>query len=262
MIDAHTHLNDPNMLPHIDEYISRMLYVGITNAIVVGYDIDSSEMAIKLAHKYPRVLSAAVGVHPHDSKDYNIAQMHKLMTMVKDPFVVAVGEIGLDYHYDNSPRDVQRQVFRDLIKVSQDAELPLVIHEREATEDAFLIMNEENGWKSGGHWHCCTTTPEQALIISENYSIGIAGWVTFKKSENIRDIVRVIPVEKILVETDCPYLAPIPFRGKANEPSYLKYTADKVAEIKEIDFDLFDTVIQQNIFRVFPRLQLITENNG
>ncbi|MEI6519675.1 MAG: TatD family hydrolase [bacterium] len=255
MIDAHTHLNDPRMLPHVSDYINRMQVAGVNKAIVVGYDIDSSETAIKLAHEYPDILRAAVGVHPHDSKDFTDSQMHKLVQMVKDNFVVAVGETGLDFHYDNSPRYIQKKVFADLIKLAQDAELPLVIHEREATDDAFEIMNNLSGWETGGHWHCCTTTPEQAIEISSNFYIGIAGWVTFKKSENIRDIVRAISIDKILLETDCPYISPVPFRGKENEPAYLKYTAEKIAEIKGVDFETLNIITEQNISFAFPKIR-------
>jgi TatD DNase family protein len=257
MIDAHTHLNDPRMLPNVNDYITRMQAVGVNKAIVVGYDIDSSEQAIKLAHEYPDILRAAVGVHPHDSKDFTDSQMHKLMQMVKDKFVVAIGETGLDFHYDNSPREIQKRVFSDLIKLAQDSELPLVIHEREATGDAFEILNNQSGWKLGGHWHCCTTTPEQAIEISAHFHIGIAGWVTFKKSENIRDIVRAIPLERILLETDCPYISPVPFRGKENEPSYLKHTAEMVANIKNIDFETINIISEENISFAFPKMGVI-----
>ncbi len=257
MIDAHTHLNDSRMLPHVEEYLSRMISNGVRKAVVVGYDIESSGVALQLAHKYPDTLRAVVGVHPHDSKDFTIEQMHRLMQMVKDEFVIAIGETGLDYHYDNSPREIQKNVFTDLIKLAQDVSLPLVIHEREATDDAFEIMNNQNAWVVGGHWHCCTTTPEQAVMIANHFFVGIAGWVTFKKSENIRDIVCSIPIERMLLETDCPYISPAPFRGKENQPSYLKYTLEKVAEIKCIDSSVIDSTTEKNVSSAFPRFEVI-----
>ena len=252
MIDAHCHLNDPRLLPQVDELLARISDAGVTGALVVGYDVPSSRQAVELARRHP-ALRAAVSVHPHESKDLDAAALAELAELAREPEVVAYGEIGLDFHYDHSPRDVQREAFRRQLALTAELNLPIVIHEREAAEEVMAILDAEDGWARGGEWHCCSVTPELAVTIAERLYIGIAGWITFPKAENIRALARVVPLERMLVETDAPYLAPVPYRGKTNEPAYVRITAQALAELKGISYPEVERITDENVMRAFPR---------
>lgn len=252
MIDAHCHLSDPHLLPQVDELLSRMRDGGVSAALVVGYDVPSSRQAVELARRHP-VLRAAVAVHPHDSKDLDAAGLAELAELGRQPEVVAFGEIGLDFHYDHSPRDVQREAFKRQLALAAELDLPVVIHEREAAEETMAILDAEGGWARGGEWHCCSTTPELASIIAERFYLGIAGWLTFPKADNIRAMARAVPVERMVVETDAPYLAPVPHRGRTNEPAYVQITAQALAELKGMPVAEVERITDENVRRVFPR---------
>lgn len=230
MIDAHCHLNNPDMLEQVPAMLERMAAAGVTGAVVAGYDLPSSYRAVELAQRYPQ-LRAVIGVHPHDSDTIDDALINELRELARAPQVLAIGEIGLDYHYDHSPREVQRTGFRQQLALAAELGLPVVIHEREAIDDALQIMDAEGGWARGGHWHCGSVEPEIGLQIATHMYVGIAGWVTFKKAENIRALAAALPLQRILLETDAPYLAPIPHRGKTNEPAHLPLIAAAVAEL-------------------------------
>jgi TatD DNase family protein len=253
MIDAHTHLNDPRLLPHADALVTRMRSAGVSGALVVGYDVPSSAAAVELAQRYPGVLRAAVGLHPHDASALDDATLAALRGLAQQPGVVAWGEIGLDYHYDHSPRDVQREAFRRQLAAAAAVGLPVVIHEREAAPDALAILDEE-GWPAAGcEWHCCSVTVDLAVQIARRCYVGIAGWITFPKSENLRDLVRAVPLERILLETDAPYLAPVPHRGKSNEPAYVPLVAEAVAALKGVSPADVERITTANILAAFPR---------
>ncbi|HEY3416452.1 MAG TPA: TatD family hydrolase [Armatimonadota bacterium] len=253
MIDAHSHLNDARLLPHTDAVLERMQEAGVTATLVVGYDLPSSQEALALARRYPTLLRAAIGVHPHESKDLDAATLDILSTLAQAPEVVAFGEIGLDYHYDHSPRDVQREAFHRQLALAAELALPIIIHEREAADDVLRILDEEDGWARGGTWHCCDLPPEVATTVAQRLFIGIAGWITFPKAENIRAVAQAVPLERLLLETDAPYLTPVPFRGKTNEPAYVRYTAHAVATLKDIPIERVETVTSRNVLEAFPR---------
>jgi len=252
MIDAHCHLNDPRLLPKVDELLSRMHDAGVSGALVVGYDVPSSRQAVELARRHP-ALRAAVAVHPHDSKDLDAAGLAELAELGRQPEVVAFGEIGLDFHYDHSPRDVQREAFKRQLALAAELALPVVIHEREAVEETMAILDAEGGWARGGEWHCCSTTPELAVSIAKRFFIGIAGWLTFPKSDNIREMARTVPIERMVLETDAPYLAPAPHRGRTNEPAYVQVTAQALAELKDVPVSEVERITDMNVVRAFPR---------
>jgi len=253
MIDAHNHLNDPRLLPVIDELLARMREAGVTGGLVVGYDLPSSRLAVELAEAHPAVLRAAVGVHPHDSKDLDVETLSALRDLARRPAVVAYGEIGLDYYYDHSPRDVQRDAFRRQLTLAAELEMPIIIHEREAATEVMTILDAEDGWAHGGEWHCCSVAPDLALAIAERFYLGIAGWITFPKAENIRAIVRAVPLGRLLLETDAPYITPVPYRGKPNEPAYLRLTAQALAQEKGISVAVVEKETMENTLRAFPR---------
>ncbi len=252
MIDAHCHLNNPEMMESTAAMLQRMAAVGVTGAVVAGYDLPSSYRAVELAQRYPQ-LRAVIGVHPHDSDTIDDALIDELRALARAPQVLAIGEIGLDYHYDHSPREVQRVGFHRQLVLAAELGLPVVIHEREAIDDALQIMDAEGGWARGGHWHCGSVEPEIGLHIAQHMYIGIAGWVTFKKAENIRALATAIPLERMLLETDTPYLAPIPHRGKTNEPSYIPLIAAAVAELHGVTAAEVGTQTAANVGRAFGR---------
>lgn len=253
MIDAHCHLNDPRLYDRVDELLAHMTDAGVTGALVVGYDVPSSVQAVELARCYPQ-LRAAVGIHPHESKDLDDAALATLSDLAAQPEVVAFGEIGLDYHYDHSPRPVQREAFQRQLAVAAARDLPIIIHEREAAEDVFAILDAEDGWARGGAWHCCSVTPDLAVRIAPRLFLGIAGWVTFPKMELIRDIVRAVSLDRLLVETDAPYLTPVPHRNRPyNEPAYVRFAVEKVAEVRGVPVEEVDRVTTRNVARAFPR---------
>jgi TatD DNase family protein len=252
MIDAHSHLNDPQLSAQLDAVLARMREAGVSGALVIGTDVQSSRDAVQLAHDHPE-LRAAVAMHPHDSKNLDDAALAELAELASRPEVVAYGEIGLDFHYDHSPRDVQREAFRRQLRLARALNLPVVIHERAAVEEVMAILDAEDGWARGGEWHCCSVAPELAARIAERLYVGIAGWITFPKAENIRQMARVVPIERILLETDAPYLAPVPHRGKTNEPAFVPIIAQALAEVKGIACREVERITNENVTRAFPR---------
>lgn len=253
MIDAHAHLNDPALATDLPGILARMHEAGVTGALVVGYDLPSSQRAVEMARAHPE-LCAAVGIHPHDSKELDDDALTALHALAREPQVVAIGEIGLDYHYDHSPRDVQRAAFRRQLVLARESGLPIIIHEREAEVDARAILDAENGWALGGTWHCCSVSAASAVEIARHLFIGIAGWITFPKSENIRDIARAVPLARLLLETDAPYITPVPFRGRRNnEPSLLPYTCKMLAEVTGNSAEDVELVTMANVRQAFPR---------
>jgi TatD DNase family protein len=233
-----------------------MLEAGVSGALVVGFDIPSSHTALALARRFPGVLYAVVGVHPHESKDLDEAALAALRELARAPEVVAIGEIGLDYYYDHSPRDVQRAAFRRQLALAAEVGLPIDIHERNAADELLAIMDEVDGWALGGAWHCCSTTPEQALRIAQSLYLGIAGWLTFNKAENIRALAQAVPLSRLLLETDAPYLTPVPHRGKPNEPAYVRLTAQALAQLKGISLPDVELATMNNTRQAFPRVRV------
>jgi len=256
MIDAHTHLNDLRLFPEADALVSRMCAAGVQGALVVGYDLPSSRRAVELARRYPGVIAAAVGMHPHESKDLDADTLTELRELACAPEVVAYGEIGLDFHYDHSPRDVQRDALLRQLAVAASCDLPIIIHEREAADEVLALIEREDGWARGGCWHCCSVTPDLAGFIAQRLYIGIAGWITFTKADNIRALARVVPLSRLLIETDAPYLAPAPYRGKTNEPSLLHLTVAALSAEKATTLDDVAAQTTLNARCAFPRWNL------
>ncbi|NNF00758.1 MAG: TatD family hydrolase [Pyrinomonadaceae bacterium] len=242
LIDSHCHIDGERFDEDRDAVIQNALDAGVKAMLNIGTGSpksDSFEDTLRLAEENESVY-AAVGIHPHDAVEYDEQVENRLIDLTKrSEKVLAWGEIGLDFYYDHSPREIQQEVFRRQIKVARDLDLPIIIHSRDANDETVNILTEECSDSNfrGGIMHCFGGTPEMAKALMEiGFLISFAGNVTFKKADNLRESARVVPLEKLLVETDCPYLTPVPFRGKRNEPARVVETAKFLAELYEIEF--------------------------
>jgi TatD DNase family protein len=240
LIDSHCHIDGDAFDADRDDVVQRAKDAGIAAMLVVGTGdphSDDFRKAIAVAEKYENVY-ASVGVHPHDAKLYDDSAEQHLVELAKSEKVIAWGEIGLDFYYDHSPRDVQREVFIRQIQKARELDLPIIIHSREADDETVEILKSEcSGSFRGGIMHCFGGTAAMAeKLMNLGFLISFAGNVTFKKADNLRDAARVVPLDKLLVETDCPFLTPIPFRGKRNEPAFVEHTARFLAELYGVEF--------------------------
>ncbi|WP_181538813.1 TatD family hydrolase [[Anoxybacillus] calidus] len=251
LFDTHAHLNAIQYNDDLQEVINRALEEGVSNIVVVGFDRPTISRAIELAEQYPFIY-AAVGWHPVDAIDMTEEDLQMIEQLAAHPKVVALGEMGLDYYWDKSPKEVQKEVFRKQIALAKKVKLPIIIHNREATADIIEILKEENAAEVGGVMHCFTGSVEVAKqCIDMNFYISFGGPVTFKNAKKPKEVAKEIPLEHLLIETDCPYLTPHPFRGKRNEPSYVKYVAEAIAELKGISFEEVAQKTSDNAKKLF-----------
>jgi TatD DNase family protein len=251
LFDTHAHLNAIQYNDDLQEVINRALEEGVSNIVVVGFDRPTISRAIELVEQYPFIY-AAVGWHPVDAIDMTEEDLQMIEQLAAHPKVVALGEMGLDYYWDKSPKEVQKEVFRKQIALAKKVKLPIIIHNREATADIIEILKEENAAEVGGVMHCFTGSVEVAKqCIDMNFYISFGGPVTFKNAKKPKEVAKEIPLEHLLIETDCPYLTPHPFRGKRNEPSYVKYVAEAIAELKGISFEEVAQKTSDNAKKLF-----------
>ena len=254
MIDTHVHLNDKRFAETCKDIVAAFEKDELEAVINVGYDRESSEKAFKQAREFERVY-CALGVHPHDSKDYtdNDGEWFVLPHGSK---VAAIGEIGLDYHYDFSPREKQKEAFIKQLEVADTARLPVIIHLREAAGDMLAILKENKArLKNGFVMHCFSETPEymkEALRLGAY--ISFAGPVTFNNARYAVECAKLVPQDRFLIETDCPYLAPAPHRGQTNIPAYVRYVAEKLAEIRGVPFGETERQSTANAKRLFNKI--------
>lgn len=235
LIDSHAHLDFSQFKNDRDDVIARALDAGVTKIVNVGTDMASSEASVTLAREH-QAIHAAVGIHPHDAKTLTPRALKRLSELAANEGAVAIGEIGLDFYRDLSPRDQQRVAFRQQIRLAIKLDMPIVVHDRDAHADVLRILREEGAQRVGGVLHCFSGNLDMALEgIGMGFSIAFGGPITYG-GEKKRAIAQQIPLEKILVETDCPYLTPVPHRGKRNEPAYVRHVAEKIAEIRGISF--------------------------
>lgn len=255
-IDSHCHIDGPEYDADREGVIARALEAGVTTMLNVGTGDPHSgafERAVNLAETHDEIY-AAVGVHPHDAKLFDDAAEQRLLNLVnQSERVIAWGEIGLDYHYDHSPRDVQREVFRRQLSLARELNLPVIIHSREANEDTINVLQDVlTGHERAGVLHCFGGSLQMALdAIELGFYISFAGNLTFKKAEDLRDIARQLPLDRLLVETDCPYLTPVPFRGKRNEPARVVETARCLASLHDRDAEELGRITSENFERLF-----------
>jgi TatD DNase family protein len=255
-IDAHAHIDGPEYDLDREETIARARDAGVTTILNVGTGDPHSgafERAIGLAEAHSDIY-AAIGAHPHDAKLYDDSAEQRMLSLIRSSKrVIAWGEIGLDYHYDHSPREVQREVFRRQLRAAKALELPVVIHSREANDDTVAILQDElTGYERGGMLHCFGGDLAMARSAIElGFFISFAGNLTFKKAEDLREVARQLPLERLLIETDCPYLSPIPFRGKRNEPARVVETARCLAAIHQRELEEIARITSDNFGRLF-----------
>ncbi len=250
LIDTHCHLEMDVFDNDREEVIKRAKDSGIEAIITISSDFESNLKAVELSCKHDFIYSS-IGIHPHDAKDFSEDIFNKIKALrEKTKKVVAIGEIGLDYHYDNSPRNIQRDVFIKQLKYANEVNLPVIIHSRDAKNDTLNIIKDS--FIKRGVFHCFSGDIDMAeKVISMGFFISIAGPVTFKNARRLREIVKIIPDEYLLIETDAPYLTPEPLRGRRNEPSYLFYTAKTIAEIREISLEDLSRITTLNAKRLF-----------
>jgi TatD DNase family protein len=251
LFDTHAHLNAEEYLEDLDEVIFRAQDAGVTNMVVVGFDRPTIERAMELVDRYD-FLYASIGWHPVDAIDMRDEDLAWIEKLSAHPKVVALGEMGLDYHWDKSPKDVQKDVFRKQIRLAKKLKLPIIIHNREATADIMEILREEGAEKVGGIMHCFSGSPEIAKeCVNMNFYISLGGPVTFKNAKKPKEVAAEVPLDKLLIETDCPYLTPHPFRGKRNEPGYVKLVAQQIAEIKGLPYEEVAETTNKNAKIIF-----------
>lgn len=252
-IDSHAHLDGEQLNPHLDEILARAKEVGLTEIICVGASagFESNERTLKVAQAHEH-LYATVGIHPHDAKLTDDEVVERLREMADDEKVVAIGETGLDYYYDLSPREAQRESFRRFLRLAKEKSLPVVVHTRDAEEDTVEIMQEEGAAQIGGVIHCFTGTEALSVpALKMGFYISFSGVLTFRNADRLRAIARDLPRDRVLVETDCPFLTPAPHRGKTNEPAMIVHTAQKLAELWEEDLETVKARTGENAARLF-----------
>lgn len=256
LVDSHCHIDGEQFDNDRDDVVQRASEAGVKAMLNVGTgDPHSGEIrrAVEVAEKYPNVF-ASVGVHPHDAKLYNGEAEDSLVELTRSPKVVAWGEIGLDFYYDHSPREIQVEVFRRQIRKAAELNLPIIVHSRDADDETVDILSDEcSGPRfAGGVMHCFGGTPEMAeALLQVGFFISFAGNVTFKKADNLRDSARVVPLERMLIETDCPFLTPVPLRGKRNEPGFVTHTAAFLADLLGIETEELAAATTANFLRLF-----------
>ncbi|NLC04864.1 MAG: TatD family hydrolase [Tissierellia bacterium] len=251
LIDSHAHLDDRRFNDDRDMLIKNFKNNNIELVINIGADLKTSVASVELADKYDTIY-AAVGVHPHSAKEVNTLVMENIRELTKNKKVVAIGEIGLDFHYDNSPRDVQRKWFIEQLKLAKELDLPVIIHTREASQETYDILKNNQDGTVRGVMHSFSGSAEMAsLYVDMGFYISIGGPVTFKNARVVREVAEAVPLDKLLIETDCPYLTPEPYRGKRNEPVYMKYTAEKIAQVRGISYDEVVKATNRNAKKLF-----------
>jgi TatD DNase family protein len=261
-VDSHCHLDDRRFADDLDAVLDRAAQAGIDRILTIGTGDGPPEIdrAVRLADRHEQIY-ASIGVHPHDASKLTPQTLDDLRVLAANPKVIAFGEIGLDYHYDFSPREVQREVFFAQLKLAQDLNLPITIHTREAWEDTMSILREN--WTGQGIMHCFTGDPAQAReALDLGFHLSYGGVLTFKTAENVRESARITPDDRILIETDAPYLAPIPYRGKRNEPSMMIETARKLAEVRGTTPDQIASITTTNFERLCLRPSKPTRYTG
>lgn len=251
IFDTHTHLNVEQFKDEIPEVMERARELGVSEMAVVGFDTPTIEKSLELSHTYENIYSI-IGWHPTEAGSYTKEIETKLQQQLEDERVVALGEIGLDYYWMEDPKEVQDKVFRRQIAIAKEIKLPISIHTRDAIEDTYKILKEEKIHNIGGIMHSFSGDVEWAKrFLDLGMHISFSGVVTFKKAFEVHEAASFVPLDKLLVETDAPYLAPIPYRGKRNEPGYTRYVVEKLAELRNLPFEEVAKITQENAHKLF-----------
>jgi TatD DNase family protein len=254
LIDSHAHLEMPEFRKDLEAVIQRAKESGVEYIFTVGTEKRDWKRALEIADSHPSIY-AILGVHPHNAKEIDEQTYPMLKELCRNEKVKAYGEIGLDFFRNLSPRDIQLKRFREQISLAKELGLGIVVHDREAHQETLEVLKSEKAEECGGIIHCFSGDYEMAKVCMDmGFYISIPGSITFKNAEHFREIVNRIPLESLLVETDAPFLTPVPFRGRRNEPSYVRYTAQKIAEVKKISFEKVAKVTTENALRVYKLL--------
>lgn len=250
LVDSHCHLDFPELANRIDQVVESMKNARVAAALCIGVSLERLPGVMALAEAYGNIF-ASVGVHP-EQQDGDEPDMETLVRLAKHRRVLGIGETGLDYYWHKDKPEWQRERFRTHVRAAKELRKPLIIHTREAAEDTLRIMREEGAETVGGVMHCFTETQSVAdSALSLGFHISFSGIVTFKNARQIKEVAKSVPLDRILVETDAPYLAPVPYRGKVNEPAYVRYVAEEIAELRGIGIDDFERVTTENFCRLF-----------
>ena len=251
LVDSHCHLDFPELNADLAGVLSRMHDNGVTHALTISTTLETFPAVRAVAHAHANVWCSA-GVHPDEQRDGREASLDELVTMASDPRVVAVGETGLDYYRVEGDTEWQRARFRTHIRAARELGKPLVIHTRSAAEDTLRVMREEGAAEVGGVMHCFTESwPVAQGAMELGFHISFSGIVTFKNAKDLKEVAKRVPLERMLVETDSPYLAPVPHRGKPNQPAFVKHVAEEIAALRGIPFDEVARATTDNFFRLF-----------
>ncbi len=258
LIDSHAHLEMPEFRKDLTEVLQRAKDSGVEFIFTVGTDPGDWKRALEIAQSCSSIY-AILGVHPHHAKEIDEKTYSVLKNLCQHEKVRAYGEIGLDFFRNHSPREIQLKRFREQIGLAKELKLPIVVHDREAHQETLEILKEEKGWENGGIIHCFSGDEQMATTcIDMGFYISISGSITYKNAGPYHEIIKKLPLDSLLVETDAPFLTPVPFRGKRNEPGYVRYTAQKIAEIKKVPFETVAELTTRNALKVF-RLNLRNE---
>jgi TatD DNase family protein len=251
LVDSHCHLDFPQLSDSIEQVVDLMQANGVGCALCIGVTLEDLPRVLALAEAWPLLL-ASVGVHP-EATGVREPTVAELVELARHPRVIAIGETGLDYYWHKDAPEWQRERFRIHIRAARQAQKPLVVHTREAAADTLRVMQEEGAREAGGVMHCFTETWEVAeAALDRGFYISLSGIVTFKKALTVREVAQRVPLDRLLVETDSPYLAPVPYRGKTNQPGYVKHVAEEVARLRGLSYENLVDATTANFFRLFP----------
>jgi TatD DNase family protein len=253
LIDSHAHIQGPEFGGDVEAVVARAKEAGVEKVIVVGGagELASNEAALALAQSFPQIY-ATVGMHPHDAKNVGANELKKLEELTTYEKAIAIGETGLDYYYSHSPHEMQRNVFAQFIAMARKTALPLVVHERNAHQDAADLLRIQGAGALRGVIHCFSGDYQAARqYLDLGFYLSFTGIITFKNADPLRDVVRKVPLERLLVETDSPYLSPVPHRGKRNEPAYVRFVAQTIANVKNLSLEEVARVTTRNVRELF-----------
>jgi len=255
LVDSHCHLDFPEFAPELDAVMARAKGAGVGICVTIGTKMAGFGRVREVAERFDNVW-CSVGIHPHEAEGELLDSATPLIEAAKHPKVVGIGESGLDYYYEHSPREAQKQNFRAHIAAARETGLPLIVHTRDADDDTIAILREEVARAPfTGLIHCFTGTQALAhAALAIGFSISVSGIATFKNSQALRDVIASVPLDRLLVETDAPYLAPVPVRGKRNEPAFVAYTAAALATLKGVSADTLAAATTENFFRLFTKV--------
>ena len=246
LIDTHSHIDMDNFKGRFDEVLSTADEYGVKKIIIPAVEPSGFNRILELCEKYENIYGAA-GVHPEEVNSYNEQTQELIQKMLKHPKIIAVGEIGLDYYWDKSQTDKQKEIFEKQILIAKKANKPVLVHDREAHLDTFEILKKTNAKETGVVMHCFSGSPEFAQeCIKEGFYIALGGVVTFKNAKKVKEVAKLVPLDRLLLETDAPYMTPVPFRGKENQPAYVKFVAQEIANLRGISFEEVAEITSNN----------------